>query len=221
MVFPSVVVHGEASALAALRAVSSGYPLRGRVKISRTLDGEVEEVQAAPTAGEAWVDPRLLAQLSANIGDSIELGRAKMMVTRVLVARPDQGSQFVDMAPGVIFSLDALPATELIQPGSRAAYALLFAGTPTAVAQFRSYLKTNRQPGERVTNIADASPQLRESIDRAGSFLNLASMVSVLLSANVGLGLFPQFVIDRVQPTLVHSLPTSDKAESEAAGQEP
>ena len=45
-------------------------------------------------------------------------------------------------------------------------------------------------------------------------------VVSVLLSANVALGLFPQFVIDRVQPTLLHSLPAIDEAETESSGQE-
>ncbi len=46
-------------------------------------------------------------------------------------------------------------------------------------------------------------------------------VVGVLLSANATLGLFPQFVIDRVQPTLVQSLPAGDKAETESSGQEP
>src|SRR5262245_66422906 len=32
--FPSVVFHGEESALSAIRAVSVGYPLRGQVKIA-------------------------------------------------------------------------------------------------------------------------------------------------------------------------------------------
>lgn len=183
VVFPSVVLNGEHSALAALRAVSNTYPLRGRVKLSQTLDGEIEEVQAAPAAGEVWVDPRLLAQLSANVGDTIELGRSKFKVTKVLMARPDQGSQFVDMAPGVLMPLESLAQTELIQTGSRAAYAQLFSGTATQVAAFRDYFKANRQSSERIKSIADASPQLRESMDRAGNFLNLASMVSVLLSA--------------------------------------
>jgi putative ABC transport system permease protein len=181
--FPTVVYNGERSVLAALHAVSSGYPMRGRMKLARTLDGAVEEVQAAPAVGEVWADARVLAQLDANVGDSIELGSAKLIVTRVLIARPDVGSQFAEMLPGAIFSLDELPATELIKPGSRPAYAMLFAGAPTAITQFKEYLNANRQPGERITNIADASPQLRESMNRAGSFLNLASMVSVLLSA--------------------------------------
>jgi putative ABC transport system permease protein len=181
--FPSVVQHGDDSALSAVSAVSSEYPLRGRVRISRTLDGPIEDVTGAPDAGTVWVDARLLAQLAANVGDSVEIGRAQFRIARVVIARPDQGSQFVQLAPSAIFHLDALPATELIQPGSRASYAQLFAGDRAAIVDLKSYLKTNRQPSERVTDIADASPQLRESMDRAGSFLNLASMVSVLLSA--------------------------------------
>lgn len=181
--FPSVVQHGDSSALAAVSAVSAAYPLRGRLRISRTLDGAVEEVTGAPEPGTVWVDARLLAQLSANVGDTVDIGRAKFQIARVVIARPDQGSQFVQLAPSAIFPMEALAATELIRPGSRASYAQLFAGDRAAIVEFKNYMKANRQPGERVTDIADASPQLRESMDRAGSFLNLASMVSVLLSA--------------------------------------
>jgi putative ABC transport system permease protein len=181
--FPSVVQRGEHSALSAVSAVSPGYPLRGRLKISRTLDGAVEEVNGAPGSGEVWVDARLLAQLVANVGDTVEIGKSTFMITRVVVARPDQGSQFIQLAPSAILPLAELAATGLIREGSRASYALLFAGDPAAIAAFKPDLKDNRQAGERITDIADASPQLRESMDRAGSFLNLASMVSVLLSA--------------------------------------
>ena len=181
--FPSVVQNGDASALAAVNAVSTDYPLRGKVRLSRTLDGPVEEVIGAPAYGEVWMDARLLAQLSADVGDVVDIGRAQFTIVRVVVARPDQGSQFVQLAPSAIFNLDALPATQLIQPGSRASYALLFAGERAAIVEFKNYMKSNRQPDERVTDIEDASPQLRETMDRAGSFLNLASMVSVLLSA--------------------------------------
>ncbi|HSW34419.1 MAG TPA: FtsX-like permease family protein, partial [Steroidobacteraceae bacterium] len=74
-------------------------------------------------------------------------------------------------------------ATELIQPGSRVSRAVLFAGDPDDVAEFRTSLAASKQPGERLQAIADASPQIRASSDRAGRFLSLASLVSVLLSA--------------------------------------
>ncbi len=181
--FPSVVQREDHSALSAVSAVSAAYPLRGRLKLSRTLDGATEEVRHGPGQGEVWVDARLLAQLVANIGDRVEIGRAQFTITRVIVSRPDQGSQFVQLAPVALFSLEALPSTELIQAGSRASYALLFAGSASSIAEFKRYVQANQRPGERITDIADASPQLRESMDRAGSFLNLASMVSVLLAA--------------------------------------
>ena len=183
VIFPSVLLHDEQSSLAAVRGVSSAYPLRGRVKISRTLDGPVEDAQEAPTGDEIWVDARLLTQLSARVGDRIEVGRERFLITRVVIAPPDQGSQFVALAPSAILALDALPRTQLLQPGSRATYAALFAGAAQDIARFKTYLAAQRQFGERVIDIADASPQLRESMDRAARFLDLASMVSVLLSA--------------------------------------
>jgi len=51
------------------------------------------------------------------------------------------------------------------------------------VRAFREYLQERKQPGERLQAIEDASPQIRTSSDRAGRFLSLASLVSVLLSA--------------------------------------
>jgi len=181
--FPSVVLNGDHSALAAMRAVSSNYPLRGRVKFTRRLDGQVEELAVSPVTGEAWVDARLLAQLAIDVGAQLEIGRAHLTVTRVLIARPDQGTQFTDLAPSVLFNLTDLPRTELIQPGSRASYAMLFAGAPAAVASFKAQLLANKVAGERVIDIEEANPQIRSAIDRAGRFLNLASLVSVLLSA--------------------------------------
>jgi putative ABC transport system permease protein len=186
--FPSVVLFGEASALASVRAVSNEYPLRGRVKLADALMGGPEatvakEVAAAPVKGEVWADGRLLAQLGADVGSTLSIGRAELKVSKVLIARPDQGMQFVDLAPSLLFNLEDLAATQLIQPGSRASYAALFAGSPDAVDEFRGWLKANKQTSERLVSIADRSEQVSNAMDRSGRFLNLASMVSVLLAA--------------------------------------
>jgi putative ABC transport system permease protein len=76
-----------------------------------------------------------------------------------------------------------LPATRLIQPGSRVSYAGLFAGQRTALEAFKAWLSASKQRGERLRDISDASPQVRNAVDRAGRFLSLASLVSVLLCA--------------------------------------
>ena len=180
---PSVVFHDEASSLVALRAVGEGYPLRGRLKIADAPFGPARPTEAIPGPGEAWADSRLLARLGVPVGARLAVGAHEVKVTQVLDYRPDQGAGFADLSATLMINVADVPATELIQPGSRVSRAVLFAGDPADIAQFREYLRTRKQPGERLQAIEDASPQIRASSDRAGRFLSLASLVSVLLSA--------------------------------------
>ena len=116
---PSVIFHGGTSALSTIRAVSAGYPLRGKMKIADEPFGLSRETDQIPARGEVWVESRLLARLGAAIGTGLTIGGLPLKVTQVLDYRPDQGSQFIDLAPSVIVNLEDLPATSLVQPGSR------------------------------------------------------------------------------------------------------
>jgi len=180
---PSVVFHEEASSLVALRAVGDGYPLRGQLKIADEPFGPARATDAIPAPGEAWADSRLLARLGVPVGARLSVGAHEVTVTQVLDYRPDQGAGFSDLSATLMINLADVPATELIQPGSRVSRAVLFAGDPGEVGGFREYLREAKRPGERLQAIADASPQIRASSDRAGRFLSLASLVSVLLAA--------------------------------------
>ena len=180
---PSVVFFGQESSLIALRAVGEGYPLRGRLKTTDRPFGTGAVTDGIPAPGEAWADSRLLAKLGAQVGSQLTVGAHAVRVTRVLDYRPDQGSGFADLSATLMINRADLPATQLVQPGSRVSRAVLFAGEPAQVNEFRDWLKANKQRGERVQSIADASPQIRASADRSGRFLSLASLVSVLLSA--------------------------------------
>jgi putative ABC transport system permease protein len=183
MSFPSVVFLGDTSALAAVRAVSPSYPLRGALKIADEPFGPARVTEESPAPGEAWADSRLLARLGAEVGTRVSIGATEVTIRHVLDYRPDQGSQFVDLAPTLLINLGDVPATQLIQPGSRVTYAYLFAGMPEQVAAFKSELTAAKKPTERLVDVADASPQIKASMDRAGRFLNLAGLVSVLLAA--------------------------------------
>ena len=181
--FPSVVFRGEDSALTAIRAVSTDYPLRGRVKISDAPFQPGRPTAEAPSRGEAWPEARLFAQLGVQVGDQIRVGALDLKITRVLDYRPDQGSQFVDLAPTLLMRLEDVAATGLVQKGSRVSYAMLFAGDPPSVASFKAQLQALKKPGQRLSDLADASPQIRSAVDRAGRFLNLAALVTILLAA--------------------------------------
>lgn len=180
---PSVVFEQDRSTLSAIRAVSNNYPLRGKLKTSSKLLDEAVETGEIPAAGEAWATARLLARLGAKAGSVITVGEASFTITRVLNFQPDQGWQFVDLAPTLLINSDDLERTSLIQPGSRVSYRQLFAGSRDDINAFKPQLEGLLAEGEKLRDIKDANPQIRSAMDRAGRFLNLASLVSVLLAA--------------------------------------
>jgi putative ABC transport system permease protein len=181
--FPSVVFVGEESSLTAIRAVTDRYPLRGRLRVAEKPFEKGVEIDAIPGKGEAWLEPRIMAQLGAQIGDRVRVGSMEMTIAKVLDYRPDQGSTFVDLAPTLLMRLDDLPATALVRTGSRISYAALFAGESAAVAKLKAQLEANKTRSERISDLEDASPQIRSAIDRAGRFLSLSALVTILLAA--------------------------------------
>jgi len=179
----SVVFNGEQSQLSNVRAVTEGYPLRGQVLVADEAFATGQPVHGGPRPGEVWPESKLLASIGGQLGSQISVGSATFRVSRVLISRPDQGGTFADLAPTVLINAADLPATQLIQPGSRISYRALFAGGREEVADFKAWLIANKQRGERVRDVADESPQVKSATDRAGRFLSLASLVSVLLCA--------------------------------------
>ena len=183
LAFPSVVFAGEVSNLASIRGVTKSYPLRGTVRVADVPYGVGRPTQDTPGRGEAWADSRLLARLDVPVGGMLKVGALDLRVTQVLEYRPDQGSAFVDLAPTLLIHYDDVAASELLQPGSRARWALLFAGTPSAIEDYRAWLKTRKTPAERVVDVSESSDQVRSAMDRSARFLNLSALVTVLLAA--------------------------------------
>ncbi len=181
--FPTAIFNGEQSQLAALNAAGPGYPLRGRLRIADQPFGAARPTDRLPASGEVWLDARIMARLGVELGDRLKIGAAEFRVAEVLDYRPDQGTGFVNLAPAALIDLADIGATGLIQPGSRVTYAALFAGPPAAIADFRDFLRTAKAPGERLREVEESSRQLTSAIDRAGRFLNLASLAAVLLAA--------------------------------------
>jgi putative ABC transport system permease protein len=183
LTFPTAIFSGDESQLAALNAVTAGYPLRGHVRIADRPFGVARATSRIPNRGEVWIDARIVAQLKIALGSPLRIGAASFRVTQVLDYRPDQGTGFVNLAPAALLNYDDVASTELIQAGSRATYAALFAGAPEPINSFREYLMSTKAPGERLREVDESSRQLNSAIDRASRFLNLASLASVLLAA--------------------------------------
>jgi putative ABC transport system permease protein len=179
--FRSVVLAGEASTLADVRGVTSGYPLRGEVRIADRLAGEPYRADGVPTVGEVWAEPSLLARLGAAVGDVLTVGALQLRVGHTLEFRPDEGWRLMEVAPTLLVNMEDLRASQLVQPGSIVEYEGLFAAPEKELASLRPVLESMLQPEIEIEDIRDARPEVRSSLEQAERFLVLSALVSVLL----------------------------------------
>lgn len=182
--FPSMVSNGEMNQLAEVRAVSEGYPLRGNLYLAGTSASPQERVaQGIPQPGTTWIDEKILARMELRRGDRVEIGVAEFRTAALVTREPDHSVGFIHMAPRVMINAADLPATELIQEGSRVTYQLLIAGDFRAVEDYRGWAEQQITTVERIEGIRDARPEIKSALERAEKFLNLAALVSVVLAA--------------------------------------
>ncbi len=181
----SVALAGDATQLVELRAIGDGYPLRGRYRLSDEPFGPEREVNNVPARGTVWVEPRLLQALNVALGDTLELGASQFRIAALLAFEPDRAGDFFAIAPHVVMHLDDVPATALVQPGSRVTYRLALAGEEAALAAFRVQVQPDLDDGVRVESVRDARPEVSQALDRAERFLGLAALISVVV-AGVG-----------------------------------
>ena len=173
---------GEAQ-LASIKAVSRGYPLRGKLRVAMKRNAPDAQTDQVPQPGTVWVDERMALALGAEVGDAIELGSARFTVGAILTLEPDRGVSFFNIAPRLMMNLADLPATGLVQPGSRIHYHLLASGGREAVEAFEKWVSPRLGRGERLQSLANARPEIRAALERAQKFIGLTAMLAVILAA--------------------------------------
>jgi putative ABC transport system permease protein len=189
--FPSMAIAGEGdqaiSQLAAIKAVSTGYPLRGNLKIAAQADADGSVTREVPARDTVWVDSNLLSALHLSVGDRLKLGDKAFSIAKVIAVEPDRGASFMNFAPRVMLFLPDLGATNLVQSGSRVTYRLLAAGDPAAAAAFQKWLQMHIErdnlKGVRLESLESGRPEMRATLNRAEQFLSLVGLLSAMLAA--------------------------------------
>ncbi len=197
--FPSMAQAGEGeqslSQLAAVKAVSPGYPQRGSLKISTQPEQAADSVgtptRAVPAPGTVWIDSSVLGSLNVKVGGSLRLGDKTFTVAQLIAAEPDRGASFLNFAPRVMLALSDLPATGLVQPESRVTYRLLLAAPGqnggAAVRGFETWLqdkiKAEKIKGVRLESLEGGRPEMQSTLERADRFLSLVGLLSAMLAA--------------------------------------
>lgn len=185
--FPSMVTHGESDGLRAqlaeIKAVGAAYPLRGTLRIAPALNVPDAPARGVPPAGTIWIDERLASALGARVGDRIVVGQSALRLDAILTLEPDRGINFFSVAPRLLMNLDDLPATALLQVGSRVGYRLLLAGDLSLVKRFQRDLKPRLTRGQRIEDPQNGRPEIRTALERAQKFLGLSALLTVVLAA--------------------------------------
>ncbi|KGU84278.1 ABC transporter permease [Pseudomonas mediterranea] len=179
--FSSVVATDNGIQLSSVKAADDLYPLRGELK-SAPSPFAPEEPGGRPNPGEAWVEARLLTALDLKIGDSIDVGNTTLRLSRVLTYEPDRAGNFYSLTPRVMINLKDLEATGVVQPGSRVSYRDLWRGPASALQTYRDLIKPGLEANQRLQDARDGNRQIGGALGKAERYLNMASLVAVLLS---------------------------------------
>jgi putative ABC transport system permease protein len=195
--FPSMVSGKNENLLADIMSVEQGYPLRGKIIIDDGTQHVIRnENSSIPARGTLWADERLMQRLGLQLGDEVGIGALHLKVAARVVRFVDQSVGFASFAPRVILNSEDLPASGLVQEGSRIGYRLMVAGDAKQVANLRTWLQSRLTLGEKMEDVRDARPEIRSALDRAEHFLGLASLTAVML-AGVALALASRHFISR------------------------
>ncbi len=187
--FISMAFHGDRNALAGVKGVTENYPLRGKLRIAPDVP-----VERGPARGTVWLEERLISSLNAPVGSRIRLGSAEFEVAAVLTLEPERSANFFNIAPRLMMNLADVPATGLIQTGSRVWYYLYAAGALEKIRTFEKSVSLER--GQRVDNLESGRPEVRASIERARRFLALTALLAAVL-AGVAIALGTRRFVER------------------------
>ena len=182
MEFANVVVSGEELLLAGVKAVQNGFPLRGEMRTASAPFADDTATQALPGTGEAWVVPRLLTNLGLQVGDAVEVGAHTLNITRVITFEPGQAGNPFGIAPRLLMQMADIPATGVVQPGSRLTYQYLFAGRELDVAKFREWLEPRLGPSHELIGVKEGRRAVGSALERAERYLGLAVLAAIVLA---------------------------------------
>jgi len=143
-----------------------------------------------------WIEERLITALGAPVGSRLKLGTATFTVAAVLTLEPERGANFFNIAPRLFMNIADVPATGLVQTGSRVSYYLYAAGVAPKIAALEDFLRPRLERGQRLDTLENGRPEVRAAIERAQRFLGLTALLAAIL-AGVAIALGTRRFVER------------------------
>jgi putative ABC transport system permease protein len=180
----------DRAALVEVKAIGPDYPSVGTASLMPNIPLASVLARRAGVFGIA-VDATLLARLDLKLGDRLRIGEAPVEIRAILTSEPDKLAAGIGFGPRVLLSLDALPATGLIQPGSLVRWTYRLAlpadqtGAPAdghAVDKVIDEAKRDfPDAGWEIHGRSNISPQFTKSLDRFTQFLTLVGLTALVV----------------------------------------
>jgi putative ABC transport system permease protein len=172
--------------LVELKAVDAGWPLVGDAKTTipppLAGGGQGEGVSIATLLANHGLlaEQVVLDRLNLHPGDTVRLGNASFTVRGALVLEPDRVAAPLILGPRVLISLDDLPSTGLVVPGSIVRYAVR-ATVPSPTAVIAAVPQAFPNQGWRIRDPRNAAPGVTRFIDQTSLFMTLVGLTSLLV----------------------------------------
>ncbi|MFB2650447.1 ABC transporter permease [Shewanella mangrovisoli] len=179
MQFNSMVYAGDKFQLVTVRAVESGYPLKGDIEL-KAANGQDEKAQGLPHADEVWFESRLGGLL--GYPQTLELGNSEFHLSQEISRLPDAGFNPFASSPVVLMRIEDVAKTGVIQPGSRVTYLYQFAGAESALSAFENSVKPLLNNSQRWVDVQSGDSPIAGAVKRAERFLLLASLLGIALA---------------------------------------
>ena len=171
-----------ARALVELKAVGPAYPLYGAVQLSTGAPLAQALAQRDGTWG-AVAAPNLLDRLGVAVGDILRVGEARVELRATIDREPDQVASLFTLGPRLMIHRDALPATELEQPGSLIDYEMKLRADKGVAADDLAPRLTAAFPddGWRLRGTDRAAPGLTGLLRNLTLYLTLVGLTALLV----------------------------------------
>jgi len=177
-------LKGQGSRLVQVKALEGNYPFYGELETTPVIAGK-----AFRNGRNALVDRTVMLQFKAKPGDSIRVGALNFAIAGYLNNAPGQTGFSATISPIVYIPLKYLPATGLVQFGSRIHYSYFYQfNRPSAISPLlRRIQPVLDKEGMDHETVASKKRDTGRSFQDLSRFLALAGFVALLLGC-VGVG---------------------------------
>ncbi|GBD31390.1 hypothetical protein HRbin33_00342 [bacterium HR33] len=165
------------SRLTEVRAVTAGYPYYGAIETDPP-----NYWNRLVLSRQALVDPALLVQLDAAVGDTLRIGEARFPVAGQVTRTPGEIALRTAIGPRVFIPAAYLEETRLLQFGSLARYLAYIKMDEAEVQRFLNrYHQLLRQHRVGYDTVREREDELTDGLDTLARFLGLVGLVALLL----------------------------------------